>query len=155
MYQMVINPKVCTGCGICELACSLYNEDECNPERSRIKVVRDESNGVPLSTPIVCQQCESAACKEVCPTRAIYRDLNTNALVVNPNKCIGCKYCVNACLFGAMSFDRMKSVPFKCNVCSGKPACVELCPTDALQYVDDKGNVWRKQIDVYGLRRES
>ena len=81
--QMIIDIEKCAGCGICELACSLYNEKECNPERSRTRVIRYEDQGIPYCVPVACQQCEKPICKEVCPVKAISRDMKTNALIVD------------------------------------------------------------------------
>ena len=148
-FQMIIDVKKCTGCGICELVCSLYHEKECNPEKSRSRVVRFEDEGILYSVPIVCQQCEKPFCKEICPARAISRDVKTNALVVDEKKCIGCKYCFNVCPFGGISMDQKKGVAIKCDFCDGEPKCVEFCPTGALSFVrSDKAGISKKREGV-------
>jgi len=124
----------CTGCRICELACSLYKEGEVNPSRSRIHVVKWEEEGIDL--PIVCQQCEEPLCEAVCPTKAITRNPDTGALVVDYNKCIGCRTCILACPFGGIAFDPVERRIMKCDLCEGEPKCAQFCPTEALAYVD-------------------
>ena len=62
----------CTGCRLCELVCSVKHEGVSNPSRSRLKVEKWEWEG--LYIPMLCQQCEDAPCKSVCPVKAISRD---------------------------------------------------------------------------------
>jgi len=135
-FQMIIDIPKCTGCGICELACSLYHEKECNPEKSRSRVIRYEDEGILYSIPIVCQQCEKPLCQEVCPAKAITRDQKTNALVVDGKRCIGCRCCSTVCPFGCISVDNKLKRAVKCNYCEGEPKCVEFCPTGALSFVN-------------------
>ncbi len=130
-------------------SCSLYNKKKCNPEESRVRVVRYEDDGILYSVPIVCQQCESPFCQEVCPTGAIFRDIKTNALAIHQKKCIGCKYCVNACPFGAVSIDQEKGVAMKCDLCDGEPKCVDFCPPGALRFIRaDKMSISKKREGV-------
>ncbi len=148
-FQLIINAKQCTGCGICEMACSLYNKKECNPEKSNIRIVRYEDEGILYSIPVVCQQCEKPLCKQVCPVNAIIRDIKTNALFIDKDKCIGCKYCINACPFGAIAFDLEMGVAQKCDLCEGEPKCIEFCPKDALLFIrSDKAGIWKNRNGV-------
>ena len=66
----------------------------------------------------------------------------TNARVVDPKKCIGCKMCQRACPWEMMSFDSDTKKATKCFLCDGKPKCVEACPAEALIYV-----AWRDLTD--------
>ena len=62
------SPTNCTGCRLCEIACSLKNAGECNPARSKIRVIGfDEMFPMPL----MCLQCEKPFCAEICPSGAI------------------------------------------------------------------------------------
>ena len=73
-----------------------------------------------------------AACMAVCPARAIYRDPQFGAVLVDRGKCLGCRYCSWACEFGAPQFDR-DGLMTKCDMCIDRlrkglaPACVESC----------------------------
>jgi len=145
-FQIMIDLPKCTGCGICELACSLYHEKECNPEKSRCRVIRYEHEGILYSIPIMCQQCEESPCQIVCPTKAINRNQITNAVTVDERRCIGCKYCFTVCPFGCITIDQKMGKAVKCNTCEGEPKCVELCPTGALTFVkSDKVSITRKR----------
>lgn len=133
---IAIDYDKCTGCRICELACSLLNVGESNPSKSRIRIVKIEEEAEALPIPVVCMMCVEPACKAVCPMGAISDDPSTGARVIDEKKCIGCSACVYACPFGAITVDRSVGHSFTCNLCDGDPACVKFCPTDALQYID-------------------
>ena len=81
---LYIDPDRCTGCRVCEIICSLYNENEINPIKSRIQVMSWEDEGIDI--PMGCQHCQSPPCEDVCPTRAIKRDSTTDAVIIDENK---------------------------------------------------------------------
>lgn len=121
----------CTGCRACETRCSFKYFRVINPARSRIRIVKLEEVG--MNIPIACHQCEGAPCMTVCPTRAIYRDSNTGARMIDDRRCIRCKSCADVCPFGAIVMAPDKRM-IKCNLCEGDPECVKYCETSALSY---------------------
>jgi formate dehydrogenase iron-sulfur subunit len=87
----------------------------------------------------VCKHCTHAACLDVCPTGAIFRtELET--VVVQPDVCNGCGYCVVACPFGVLDRREDDGRVWKCTLCYDRtkeglePACAKACPTDSIQY---------------------
>ncbi len=134
MERIVLDPTKCVGCRVCEGICSLVNEGESNPVKSRIKVVRTIENVILYSIPVFCLQCETASCEAVCPRRAIARNSN-NVLMVDEEKCIGCKLCEIACPVGAITVNPEKRVAIKCTQCAaiGEPQCVKHCYPKALR----------------------
>lgn len=124
----------CFGCRHCEWICSFQRTGDFKSENSRIWVDVDPED-MSIFT-ITCFQCETALCLEVCPTKALKRDPQTDAVVVVENLCIGCKLCVVACPFGNIHFDNDRCVATKCDLCNGDPKCVKFCMAKALQYGD-------------------
>jgi len=142
---LVVEHEKCTGCRLCELVCSVYHDGVCNPARGRIKIVKWESEGVYV--PVVCQHCEDAPCMNACPAKAIYRDPDTDAVVVDYSKCIGCKFCVTVCPFGAMGYNPVDKKVFKCDLCGGDPQCVRFCDMKAVNFVPaDKYTSSKKRV---------
>jgi len=92
-----------------------------------------------------CQQCEDAACMNVCPAKAIYLEESTGAKIIDQNKCIGCKMCMIACPFGAVTLDPLSNKVSKCDLCVGDPACAKFCATGAIRYLP---------ADTYGLLKQ-
>ncbi len=131
---LVVDVDKCTGCRLCEAVCSTYNDGVSNPARSRVKIVRFEWDG--LEVPTMCQQCQDAACMAVCPVKALTRDEELGCVRVNYEICIGCRICMTACPFGAMSFDPVAEKVIKCEFCDGNPTCARMCETKAIQYME-------------------
>ncbi|MFW6040780.1 MAG: 4Fe-4S dicluster domain-containing protein [Thermoplasmatota archaeon] len=128
---IVVDQMKCTGCQICEIACSKTKEEKLWLEASRIKTF-PFSPGIDIV--VVCQQCEEAPCLEVCPVDAIERDPNNEAVIIDEEKCINCQKCVDACKLGAIFVHPFDDKPIKCDLCGGDPECVKKCPTDAIEY---------------------
>ncbi len=141
----------CIGCRTCEVACALSHISEAHHSlnksnfTSRLQVVKTFQ----VSVPVICRQCENAPCASVCPHDAIVQ--GKHGLDVIQSRCIGCKSCVVACPFGAIGVTVMSSIQtegtevvnseaHKCDLCSHSaagPACITVCPTDALRLVTD------------------
>jgi molybdopterin-containing oxidoreductase family iron-sulfur binding subunit len=171
----------CVGCRKCVYACVQENNQSRTPQVQWITVLRfkkgekwiDLENSekyynpkeVPekdfFYMPIQCQQCENPPCVRACPTKATWKEPD-GIVVVDYNWCIGCRYCMAACPYGARRFNwakpnipekelnpdthylgnrpRYKGVVEKCTFCiqrtrAGKyPACVEVCPVGARKF---------------------
>jgi carbon-monoxide dehydrogenase iron sulfur subunit len=131
--RLVIDAKKCTGCKLCEEACSFAHEKVFDPRRARLWVVKVEPQG--LDYPVVCRECGKAPCIDACPVDALYQDGNSNLVRLNSEVCILCGACVDACPFGAMSLHPKTGLPLVCDLCNGDPACVKKCPTGAINYI--------------------
>jgi carbon-monoxide dehydrogenase iron sulfur subunit len=124
----------CTGCRLCELVCAVRHSGVSNPMRSRIRVVKWESEGIYV--PVSCQQCEDAPCAAACPRKALSRDPARGLVTLDYDLCIGCRTCVSVCPFGAMHFDAIGRRVIKCDLCDGEPQCVLFCEVHAVTFVD-------------------
>jgi anaerobic carbon-monoxide dehydrogenase iron sulfur subunit len=132
---LMIHPESCTGCHTCELACSMTHEGVFRPHATRVHVYTWEREG--FSVPMMCQQCADAPCMTVCTPHALTRNAVSGGVDLDRARCIGCKMCVQACPFGNAVWDSLSAKILKCDNCDGDPACARLCPTHALEWIDD------------------
>ena len=143
---LTVDATKCTGCGTCEMACSMRNAGEFNPSRSRVQVISFEPDFFRM--PIVCLQCYRAPCAEVCPTGAITRDETTGIVRVSAEKCNGCRLCEEACPLGVIVFSELEGKAVKCELCDGEPQCVDFCPTGALAFKEPEDAAYDRRKAV-------
>ena len=126
---LLFKKSQCTGCKLCQLACSGTHDGVFNPEKSRIKVIHEyRQDGIYISSRycIFCKDCE-----EACPEDAISQ--NGKWMVVDPIKCTGCGACVEACPMDAIYLNS-EAKAIICDLCGGSPQCALWCPKDAISY---------------------
>lgn len=147
-----VNLANCSGCKACEIACKDRKELPVGVRWRRVyeygggEWVTDGDQMVPsgvfhyfVST--ACMHCEKPICMEVCPASAISKR-DDGIVLINPDKCIGCRYCSWACPYGAPQFNEEAKVMTKCDFCvelqaqGQNPACVDACPYRALEFGD-------------------
>ncbi|QSX33158.1 4Fe-4S dicluster domain-containing protein [Shewanella avicenniae] len=144
-YVMVHDENKCIGCQACNVACRTENDVPDGVARLQVRVEGPfgEMPNLHYSyARISCQQCEDAACIKVCPTGAAYRN-DDGIITINKDKCVGCQYCVAACTYKVRFMNPVTRVADKCNFCTDtrlkrgeQPACVTVCPTNALVFGD-------------------
>ncbi|MDM7913823.1 MAG: 4Fe-4S dicluster domain-containing protein [Candidatus Eisenbacteria bacterium] len=180
LFGYALDISRCIGCRRCVYACVEENNPSRDPQVQWIRVLEmDKEKGVDLSeadayydpeqvpqegkfyVPVSCQQCENPPCTKVCPTGATWTEPE-GIVVIDYDWCIGCRYCMAACPYGARHFNwaapsipsdelnpnmhvlgnrpRPKGVVEKCTFCiqrtrAGRyPACVEVCPVGARKF---------------------
>jgi Fe-S-cluster-containing hydrogenase component 2 len=128
--NLQVTPSKCTGCRTCELACAFSHQADSRPTRTRINTYQA---GIQVFIPVLCLQCEEAACVKVCPNESLTRNPDTGAIEVN-ERCIKCMACIAACPFGNISIDNVTNSVIKCDLCKGEPMCAAFCPSGALVF---------------------
>jgi len=147
--SLVFYPDRCLGCRICETICAVEHAGMINPERSRIKVIKNDEKG--LDAVGVCVQCKEAPCIASCSVDAILRN---NDYIINIDKelCALCGLCVEACPYGGISLDEQSGEFIICDLCGGNPACVKWCPTNAIQYTQlsegENKKIWEAHLSI-------
>jgi len=179
-FAYALDISRCIGCRRCVYACVAENNQSRDPQIHWIRVFSmEKEKGVDFShadpyyhpaevpedghfyVPVSCQQCENPPCTKVCPTGATWKEKD-GIVVIDYDWCIGCRYCMAACPYGARHFNwtqpgipeneinpdthylgnrpRPKGVVEKCTFCiqrsrNGRyPACVEVCPVGARKF---------------------
>ena len=162
-YGMVINLALCMRCSACMVACKTEHQiltgKHDGHEYYRMSVLEYEKGKYPtvkrVFAPILCMQCENAPCIDVCPIPgAIYRR-EDGIVVVNKDKCNGCKLCMQVCPYDALYFDEERHVVDKCDFCAERldqglePACVSTCMGRAIAFgdLDDSDSEVSKMIE--------
>ena len=134
----------CTGCKTCELYCAaergsngktlLKAVQETPVPTARVRV--EGTNRVSMA--LQCRQCLDAPCLDACLAGALTRDPETQMVVIQEERCIGCWTCTIFCPYGAIYPWPERKVALKCDRCNYMeyPVCVDVCPTNALELVD-------------------
>jgi Fe-S-cluster-containing dehydrogenase component/formate-dependent nitrite reductase membrane component NrfD len=142
-YGFVIDQDRCIGCHACTVACKDEHKVPVGVFRTWVKYI--EKGSFPDTSRhfgvMRCNHCEQAPCIEICPTSALFK--RDNGIVDFDNsRCIGCKSCMQACPYDALYIDPATSTAAKCNFCAHRveanlePACVVVCPTQAIMTGD-------------------
>lgn len=143
----------CIACLSCERAC-FFHQIQANKSYAPAIFVQVDLEQRRIYT-VTCRHCEEALCMKVCPSGAISRDEETQAVVIDKNRCIGCGMCVAACPFGAIQLDGVQRMATKCDLCGGHPRCVDVCMAKALHFgsISDLAEIRRKRKDErFGIR---
>ncbi len=145
-----VNIDKCTGCKTCQVACKDKNNLPTGIRWRRVfqyeggEWVKLDGEMIPsgiFEYPVsaACMHCANPVCMQVCPAAAISKRAD-GIVLIDQDKCIGCRYCSWACPYGAPQFNAELGVMSKCNMCydlvdkGEKPACVESCPYRAMDF---------------------
>lgn len=147
---MVIDLRKCIGCQSCEVACKSENNVPLGVYRTWVDVYQTgdtvpdphgdividgqfyRQNVSVMNVPKLCNHCDQPPCVEVCPVKATYKRQD-GIVLVDPELCIGCGTCVNACPYDARYLNPVSHTADKCTFCVERvdagllPACVTSC----------------------------
>ncbi|MGO9905334.1 MAG: 4Fe-4S dicluster domain-containing protein [Solirubrobacteraceae bacterium] len=135
----VIDQGRCIGCHACTVACKVEHGVELGVFRTWVKYIeRGEFPDTRRHFAVLrCNHCTDAPCVEVCPVTSLYKR-EDGIVDFDPERCIGCKACMNACPYDALYIDPGSQTAAKCNFCAHrveldlKPSCEVVCPVGAI-----------------------
>jgi sulfite dehydrogenase (quinone) subunit SoeB len=155
----VFDTSRCNGCYCCQLACK---DEHCGndwtpyakpqPDTGQFwlqlhEYVRGTVPKVKMHyVPTLCNHCDEAACMEACKVEGAIYKREDGLVVIDPEKCTGCKSCVDVCASSAIFINESLNIAQKCTGCAhlldsgewSEPRCVDACPTLALKFVDEE-----------------
>ncbi|GAB4333299.1 MAG: 4Fe-4S dicluster domain-containing protein [Candidatus Abyssubacteria bacterium] len=162
MRKVIVHPERCLGCMQCMFACATAHSTSKLPlaavhesilPRPRVHVGPGlYGEGFPNR----CRHCDPAPCMLACLPGAIYRDEQTESVLIDPDACINCASCAMACPFGVIRYHQDslaapgKTIAVKCDNCIERqaqglmPACVEVCKVGALTFEESDAAMKRK-----------
>lgn len=117
--RIKVNKEKCSGCHLCEMACSLVHLGIINVEKSAIRIRKDDLD-TSLNTPVLCLQCKEMKC---------FKGVE-NIKSLEKKKFIWDRVRADRCPFGALSVLGEKA--YHCDLCGGEPQCVKVCTPKAI-----------------------
>ncbi len=162
-YAMVTDLAKCVGCQACTVACNTEWEVPLGFARTHVRQTPVEGtfpNLVSTFYVAQCNHCDHPPCVEPCPTGATWQSEN-GIVRVDPNLCIGCGYCVDACPYEARYLNPVTNKVDKCDFCASRlekgrnPACVDTCTAHAKFFgdLDDRSSEVFHLVYERGARR--
>jgi anaerobic dimethyl sulfoxide reductase subunit B (iron-sulfur subunit) len=150
-YAFYFDASSCSGCKACQAACKDKHQLAPGLLWRRVYEVSGGdwlwdggawvSNVFAYNVSLACCHCERPICQEVCPAKAITQRAD-GIVLIDPGRCLGCKYCSWACPYGAPQYDLHAGRMTKCTLCFDEidqgrsPACAAACPLRVLDFGD-------------------
>lgn len=168
---LLVDMNKCQGCGTCMMMCSLAHSGEVSYALSRIQIQQDSFAEWPNDIHIAqCHQCPDAPCVKECPVKPIKANkpnpLFGNVRMIEPDLCIGCEACIEACPFvpARAQWNHVSEISQKCDLCADTPhlgakggpggvqACVQSCPVGAISFSSQTPKVNTEESYTTNLR---
>ncbi len=138
-FGFIIDNRRCIGCHACTVACKAEHDDPLGVNKTWVKYIeKGEFPNTNRNFSVMrCNHCADSPCTDVCPVTALW-EREDGIVDFDPDRCIGCKACMQGCPYDALYIDPETSTAAKCNYCSHRvdsgrePACVTVCPEDAI-----------------------
>lgn len=142
-YSISFSPEHCIQCYGCEIACKIWRNVELGVRWRRVDSIWHGKFPTikPYPVSVACHHCDDPACVPICPVGAIEARDTHGVVVVDREKCTGCRACLKACSFHVPQFGTDGTMQ-KCDLCFNevdfklsRPPCVITCPTKALRFL--------------------
>jgi tetrathionate reductase subunit B len=137
---MIIDVRRCVGCHACSVSCKTEHNVPLGDFRNRTHYAERPADSQTIAyIPMICMQCEDAPCVTACPVEAVKRKPDGRVTIFD---CDSHKECIKACPYDAIFYNDQNQSAEKCDMCEHRtdlgmvPACVEVCPTEALRFGD-------------------
>lgn len=157
MKVFIIDVAKCNGCYSCQIACkdehvandwTPYAKPQPDTGQFWLKLTETTHGTIPKVKVNflvnMCAHCDNAPCIAACPVKGGIYKRHDGIVVINPQKCTGCKSCVSACPYNAIYFNKDLNIAQKCTGCAHlldrgwkEPRCVEICPTQAIRFGEE------------------
>lgn len=166
------NSSACSGCKTCQVACKDKHNSGPGVLWRRVYEVSGGNwkkegeawipNVFSYHISMACNHCLEPICMTSCPNKAIFK-MENGTVLIDENKCMGCRYCEWTCPYGALQFDNTKKVMTKCTLCfdylakGEKPSCVTACPMRVLDIgeLEDLKETYGSSGEIFPLPVEA
>ena len=157
MKAFAIDISICNGCYNCQIACkdehvgndwTPYAKPQPDTGQFWLKLHEHIRGTVPKVTmyylPILCMHCDNAPCIKACPIKGALYKRDDGLVIIDAEKCTGCRNCVDACPYQVIYFNEDLNLAQKCTGCAHlldrgwkEPRCVDACPTQAIMFGEE------------------
>ncbi|MFC1941698.1 4Fe-4S dicluster domain-containing protein [Chloroflexota bacterium] len=157
MKAFVIDVSICNGCYCCQIACkdehvsndwTPYAKPQPDTGQFWVKLHEYVRGTVPKVkmhyVPVLCYHCDEAPCMASCKIEGAIYKREDGLVIIDPEKCTGCKECVDSCPYGTIYFNDGLNIAQKCTGCAHlldngwtEPRCIDACPTQAIKFGEE------------------
>jgi len=171
MKVFVIDLARCNGCYACQVACKdehagndwpPYAMTQPDTGQFWLKIIESVRGTVPKVRvsyqPVLCAHCDDAPCRAACPAKGAIYQREDGLIIIDPEKCTGCRNCLEVCPYHAIYFNENLNIAQKCTGCAhlidrgwAVPRCADACPTECIRFGEESElkSLMKKGKDIH------